>query len=82
MIEFLVSYFRRVGRKRVIASLLGNLLVAVLQRIGKRLAEARRADQEERRSGALIFLISIEQDIRYAHAGCFFIQNYQKNQSF
>ena len=29
MIEFLVSYFRRVGRKRVIASLLGNLLVAV-----------------------------------------------------
>ena len=29
MIAFLVSYFRRVGKKRVIASLLGNLLVAV-----------------------------------------------------
>lgn len=29
MFSFLVSYFRRVGRKRVIASLLGNLLVAV-----------------------------------------------------
>ena len=29
MFEFLVSYFSRVGKKRVIASLIGNLLVAV-----------------------------------------------------
>ena len=29
MFQFLVDYFRRVGKKRVIASLLGNLLVAI-----------------------------------------------------